>query len=196
MGIKKEVDPLKNQLEESRAKLENAEGDLEKAKATLHGLNGRISDLVNRRQTKVFLKEQCEQEKPELLRRIALGEFSEEALHEKTREIEKLTSEIKDLEDLHQTTLKTKGEVESDVRKALQQLDGFMHEFWFIVSKIEARKIETNEILLRAWTASQLGRVVMSFGTFLKNNFGSYNVGELEGIRRQLFKEYGREGVR
>jgi len=192
MAKKESNDPLRVQLEEARGKLEGAERDLEKAKATLHGLNGRISDMVNRRQTKVFLKEQCEQEKPELLRRIALGELSEEALHEKTREIEKLTSEIKDLDDLHQTTLKTKGQTEGDVRKALQQVDGFIHEFWFVVSRIEAAKVATNEQLLKAWVASQLARTVMSFGDFLRTVFGSYNVGELGALREELFKTYGR----
>jgi len=192
MGKKNEAnDLLKIQLEESRGKLEEAEGDLERKKAVLHSAEGKIHDLSDRQQNKKFIRETKAEELA-----TALKGVDEPAVLEATEELHKLDREIVALGDLHAASLEAKRQAESDLRKALQKVDGAVHEFWFVVSKIEARKIENNEILLRAWTASQLGRVVQSFGTFLKNGFCSYNVGELEGIRRQLFKDYGREEVK
>jgi len=191
MGTKKEVDPLKNQLEEARRKLEESEGDIEKKKASLHSTEGKIRDLSDRLQNKKFLRETKAEELA-----IALKGVDEAVALEATEELHRLDREIVALGDLHAAAIKGRDSEAVDVRKALQRVDGAVHEFWHTVSLIEARKIENNEILLKAWIAATLGRVVQSFGTFLKNQFGSYSISELEGIRRDLLKEYGREEVK
>ncbi|MBM4323942.1 MAG: hypothetical protein FJ115_10325 [Deltaproteobacteria bacterium] len=187
MATKKEVDPLKNQLEESRGKLETAESNLEKAKAVLHSMEGKIRDLSDRLQNKRFIRETKAEELA-----AALKGVEESAALEATEELHKLDREILALGDLHAASLEAKRKAEGELRKALQKVDGAIHEFWYLVSKIEAARVAGNEQLLKAWIASQLARTVMSYGDFLKRAFGSYNVDELGALKEELFKTYGR----
>jgi len=187
MAKKYEADPLKNQLEEARGKLETAESNLEKAKAVLHSMEGKIRDLSDRLQNKKFLREAKAEELA-----TALKGVDEAVALEATEELYKFDREIVALGDLHAASLEAKRQAESDLRKALQKVDGGVHEFWHVASRIEAAKVAGNEQLLKAWIASQLARTVMSYGHFLHNVFGSYNVGELGALREELFKTYGR----
>jgi chromosome segregation ATPase len=184
---KSDGDSLKIKLEEARGKLEKVEEEFDKQRAMLHSLDGQIVDLAGRRQNKLFLLEKAGED-----RMVAIQGVKEEVAMAATEEIYKLEREISVLNQLHETAIKSKTAIEGGLKKKAKNVESARHEFWWAASRIELRKIESNKILLKAWLCSQLAMITQTFGNFLSTAFGSYAVGDLNSLRDEIYKEYGR----
>lgn len=177
---------LDKELEDCRRDLEIAEDLVDKARARLQREEGLILDLSNGIREKEFLIERSQES-----RKVALSGTDPNLVHEATEEEAKLKRELKDLVDHHESAIRTKRDLETELTRAEKKLAGADHGFWYKVMEIQKEKVKGNKDLLKSWVAFNLGGGGASFAQFLSLHFAGYSIQEAEILADELKREYG-----
>lgn len=183
-------DPVQAELDVVRMELKDTRRLVEEKTIFLNSFQNRLTDLGIRIQNKRFIRDQLEEARPDILRKISLNELSESAVLENTKEADVLKKEISDLEELLKTTTRTQSEVGSEVQKLGQKMLGVEHKFWFIASQIELKKVIAIEPIIRAWVCSNLSHVETTLGSFLTHRLKGVEGMDIEKVMRELKREY------
>ena len=133
-------DPVQAELDVVRMELKDTRRLVEEKTIFLNSFQNRLTDLGIRIQNKRFIRDQLEEARPDILRKISLNELSESAVLENTKEADVLKKEISDLEELLKTTTRTQSEVGSEVQKLGQKMLGWNISFGLLPLRSSSKK--------------------------------------------------------